>query len=87
MSAAGVTVSLPAKGASVELALSAFMPCFQAGGGAAGAAVWAKACPMPNVKTAVHTAIFLNIKKLLNGCEMNWSERIGVNSPLVQGYC
>ena len=65
MSAAGVTVSLPARGANVELAISAGMPCFQAGGGAAGAAVWAMVCPMPSVKTAAQTAIFLNIKKLL----------------------
>ena len=41
MSAAGVTVSLPAKGAKVLLAMAAGMPCFQAGAGAAGA--WAKA--------------------------------------------
>lgn len=68
MSAAGVTVSLPGKGASVELAMSAGMPCFQAGGGAAGAAgaaVWAMDCPMPKDKTAAQMAIFLNIKKLL----------------------
>ena len=35
--AAGVTVSLPAKGASVELAMLADMPCCQAGADAAGA--------------------------------------------------
>ena len=67
MSAAAVTVSLPASGASVELAISAGMPCFQAGGGAAGAAVWAMVCPMPSVKTAAQTAIFLNIKKAPEG--------------------
>ena len=32
-----MTVSLPAKGASVELAMLADMPCCQAGAGAAGA--------------------------------------------------
>jgi hypothetical protein len=42
--------------------MSAGMPCFHAGGGAAGAAVWAMVCPMPSDKTAAQTAIFLNIK-------------------------
>ena len=35
---AGVTVNLPAKGASVELAMVAGMPCCQAGAGAAACA-------------------------------------------------
>jgi hypothetical protein len=41
-------VSLPAKGAKVELAMASDMPCFQAGGGAA-AGVWAWADRAPKV--------------------------------------
>lgn len=46
---AGVTVSLPAKGASVELAMLAGMPCCQAGAGAGAAA----ACAHEAVAAAV----------------------------------
>jgi len=49
-----VATNLPGSGAKVDVAIEAGMPCFQAGGGAAGAAVcacteapMAKANPMP----------------------------------------
>jgi hypothetical protein len=48
-SAALVAVSFPGKGANVEVAISAGMPCFQAGGGAAaGVCAWDDRAPKVN---------------------------------------
>ena len=65
-SAALVAVSFPGKGANVEVAMAAGMPCFQAGAGAAGA--WACADKAPIVNEAT-------IPSCLNRCvEMYFTE-------------